>query len=385
MRLFLISPFILATLSCSSKDSSDASDSEEEHCEAEFTLTSPDGATATMSHCAFHETEVDFATMDGALLPQPHAMRFAFYGPGGDTGDCWIYWDIAGACPDITEYSMESEGVSMSWNTSDCDVPDSVKGNFEATSGSSIFTQLSSQPIGGTREGDDMALAVNAIINVEAADGSRLQGEVIFQEDVAIRYIDLGACSGSTGGDGDGDGFVGMEFGGDDCDDTDPTIGPHATEVCDDIDNDCDGSIDEDVQSTFYEDSDGDTWGDPASAYEACEMAAGDVTNDGDCDDTDAAINPDHGPDECDGIDNDCDERIDEDGRTPYYPDADGDGYGAEVTGELYCEDDAPEGYVTIPFDCDDDNDAKNPAEIEVCDGLDNDCNDEIDELPECD
>ena len=126
MRLFLISSFIFALTSCSSKDDGDGDGAPKESCQAEFTLTTADGTTATMSQCAFHETEVDFATMDGALLPQPHALRFAFYGPGGDTGDCWIFWDIAGACPDITEYSMESDGVSMSWNTTDCDVPEAA-------------------------------------------------------------------------------------------------------------------------------------------------------------------------------------------------------------------------------------------------------------------
>ena len=386
MRLFLISSFIFALTSCSSKDDGDGDGAPEESCQAEFTLTTADGTTATMSQCAFHETEVDFATMDGALLPQPHALRFAFYGPGGDTGDCWIFWDIAGACPDITEYSMESDGVSVSWNTTDCDVPEAAKGSFEAATGGSVFTQLSSQPVSGTRPGDDMTLSVSADIDVAAADGTRLQGQVIFQEDVAINYISLTACTGSSGGDADGDGAVGVEFGGDDCDDTNASIGPHATEVCDGIDNDCDGDTDEDVKSTFYKDNDGDSWGDPSTAYEACEMEDGDVDNMGDCDDTDASIRPESGPDECDGIDNDCDEIIDEDGRVGHYPDNDGDGYGADLPPELYCEDDAPDDYVTTPYDCNDEDETVNPDGTEVCgDGEDNDCDGGVDNLPECD
>ena len=384
MRLFLISPLLFATIACGKDAGSDDAESTAEDCQAEFTLTAADGSSASLSHCAYHETEVDFATMEGALLPQPHAMSFAFYGPGGDTGDCWIFWDIAGACPEITEYSMVNDGVSVSWNTNDCDVPDALKGAFEATAGSSVFAELTSQPVGGTREGDTMNLSVRATIDVEAADGSRLAGEVIFEEPVDIHYIALQACSGSSGGDGDGDGYIGAEFGGDDCNDADASIGPHATEVCDGVDNNCDGSIDEGTLSTFYVDADGDTWGDPDSAYEACEMNDGDVTNAGDCDDTDSDIRPESGLDTCDGVDNDCDGLVDEDGQIGHYPDRDGDGFGDDMPPELFCEGEAPDDYVTQPFDCDDEDPAVNPDATEVCDGADNDCNGEIDEPPAC-
>ena len=85
MRLFLISTFILGHHRLRLHDDADGEDEvQEDSRQAEFTLTAADGTTATMSQCAFHETEVDFATMDGAL-PQPHALA-AFYGPGGDTG-----------------------------------------------------------------------------------------------------------------------------------------------------------------------------------------------------------------------------------------------------------------------------------------------------------
>ncbi|MBK7735036.1 MAG: putative metal-binding motif-containing protein [Chitinophagaceae bacterium] len=37
-----------------------------------------------------------------------------------------------------------------------------------------------------------------------------------------------------------------------------PAINPGATEVCDGLDNNCDGQIDEGVKTTFYADADGD-------------------------------------------------------------------------------------------------------------------------------
>ena len=109
--------------------------------------------------------------------------------------------------------------------------------------------------------------------------------------------------------DADGDGFAA----GDDCDDADPAIFPGAEEMCDGIDNDCDAEIDEGLLDTWYEDDDGDGYGDPDTAFEACEVPAVYVTDGTDCDDTDAAVNP-GGTEVCDDddVDEDCDGDADE-------------------------------------------------------------------------
>ena len=89
--------------------------------------------------------------------------------------------------------------------------------------------------------------------------------------------------------DNDGDGYGdGADCLGPDCDDGDPAINPGATEVCDGVDNDCDTQTDEGVKTTYYEDADGDGYGDPGVSQDACAAPAGYVTDNTDCDDGDA-------------------------------------------------------------------------------------------------
>jgi len=63
-------------------------------------------------------------------------------------------------------------------------------------------------------------------------------------------------------------------------------------ETCDGLDNDCDGETDDGVKTTFYEDSDGDGYGNPSSTTEACSAPEGYVEDSTDCDDTDGSVNP---------------------------------------------------------------------------------------------
>nr|MBP9881187.1 T9SS type A sorting domain-containing protein [Chitinophagales bacterium] len=106
--------------------------------------------------------------------------------------------------------------------------------------------------------------------------------------------------------------IVGYVNNGLDCNDTLATIYPGATELCNYLDDDCDGLTDENLTYILsYQDNDGDDFGNPLIDSLACELPIGYVVDNTDCDDTNADIYP--GAEELlNGIDDDCDQTTDE-------------------------------------------------------------------------
>jgi hypothetical protein len=194
-------------------------------------------------------------------------------------------------------------------------------------------------------------------------------------------------CDDRTFGtrDVDGDGFVDAQCCngttcGTDCNDARADIRPGGTEVCNGIDDDCDGMVDEGVDLEGYVDADFDGVGDETMPTRGCAGSLGFATAAGDCDDRDPRRSP-RLLEACDGVDNDCNEVVDD--RTTvvtWYPDRDGDGFGDSASAVRACAAPTPPGgatwgYVLIGFDCDDADAATSPVAREVCDGRDNDCN----------
>ncbi|MEN9785446.1 MAG: hypothetical protein RLZZ299_710, partial [Pseudomonadota bacterium] len=176
-------------------------------------------------------------------------------------------------------------------------------------------------------------------------------------------------------GDADGDGFgvestrveacvrpLAAALVSGDCNDAVAGVNPGATEVCDagNVDEDCDLQVNENLLTTFYQDLDGDTWGDSNAMLQACAQPDGYVARGGDCNSAAAAVNP-GATEVCDAgnVDEDCDAKADDaDGsvlaasRTDWYQDVDGDTYGRTAVKVSRC--DAPAGYAAASGDCND-------------------------------
>ncbi len=107
-----------------------------------------------------------------------------------------------------------------------------------------------------------------------------------------------------------------------DCHDLASEVFPGAVEVCDGLDNDCDGLVDPDGADggvLVYADVDGDGAGDPGSAYMACEVSIGSSAVGTDCNDLDAFVRP-GAVERCDGVDQNCDRQVDEGCTDPQEP-----------------------------------------------------------------
>ncbi len=177
--------------------------------------------------------------------------------------------------------------------------------------------------------------------------------------------------------DADGDGFgdpqharreceqpEGTAANAEDCDDGDAAISPLAVEVCNLVDDNCSGAVDDaraEDALVWYTDGDGDHYGDPQRPVYACEWPEGTVAPGDDCDDTDPTIGP---------------ERV-------WYPDVDRDGYGDREAqpGDLVVSCSEPYGYSESRGDCNDLSAQVHPGAEEDCgNSRDDDCDGPVDE-----
>lgn len=215
--------------------------------------------------------------------------------------------------------------------------------------------------------------------------------------------------------DDDGDGYKEIE---EDCNDANPDINPGKIEYCNGVDDDCDGSVDGEAVDihVWYQDLDGDGWGNTDVSRYSCEQPALHVDKKGDCDDENPEAHPEAteacdatrdvncdgffgdldsdgaypctdcnnydasvypgAPEVCDGDDDDCDGIIDnaDEVNMYWYEDQDGDGYGVDASPIQGCE--KPDGYAKYNHDCDDSNSAISPDLPEYCgDDIDQNCN----------
>ncbi|MEO0600091.1 MAG: putative metal-binding motif-containing protein [Myxococcota bacterium] len=194
---------------------------------------------------------------------------------------------------------------------------------------------------------------------------------------VLLILLSVLGCRKSVVVDEDGDG-VEAAF---DCDDTDADIGPDMPEDCTEVDRNCDGSPYAGADgSVWYADGDGDGFGNVNVTRTACVAPDGFVAVADDCDDREPGVFP-GAPELCDGVDQDCDDAIDESATdwVTLYEDVDGDGFGDDAVTLTACPD--TPGYALVGGDCDDDDDTVAPDLPDICNGgVDDDCDATTDE-----
>ncbi len=178
-------------------------------------------------------------------------------------------------------------------------------------------------------------------IRYTAADSLSSEGDLILtlQDGTQLAPVVVRAndCTGGSASlyDNDTDGWTSCAG---DCDDAQPNVNPAAPEIADGRDNDCDGQIDEGT-TAFDDDGDGFT------------------EQQGDCNDSAFTVNPGRTELLGDGIDNDCD-----------------------GVADLGSDDIDGDGYSPVAGDCDDRNASIRPGAAELADGSDNNCNSVVDE-----
>jgi len=178
---------------------------------------------------------------------------------------------------------------------------------------------------------------------------------------------------------------------GGDCDDLNPSAHPGATEVCNGVDDDCLGGIDDNTDigcTVYFQDADTDGFGSNGDSQCLCApIGTYTAPIDGDCNDDNAAVHPE-AVEICNGTDDDCTNGVDTEnglqGCTVYFQDIDDDGFGLAGTGACACES-VGDQTATQAGDCDDQNPIRNPGQPEICDGFENNCNGQIDEVCDLD
>ncbi len=243
-------------------------------------------------------------------------------------------------------YITEMLGTTTTWRMDDV----SLYGNFISVTPQIYFADTDADGFGNA--------AIDSLTCIQPL-GYVLDSTDCDDNDSLINPTTIWFIDADLDGFGDPNNFTtsclspaGTVLNGDDCDDSNNLLN---------------------LATMYYVDADGDGFGDDATGVEQCVQPSNTITIGGDCDDADSTIYP--GVSEiCDGLDNNCNNNIDEGlNFVTYYTDADNDGYGTTTSSTL-CENPGA-GFCTNNEDCNDNNALINPSASEILDnGIDENC-----------
>ncbi|MBI2894894.1 MAG: hypothetical protein HYY06_15165 [Deltaproteobacteria bacterium] len=309
-------------------DPSDAACSDGEHCNGVESCDATNGCEPGTPPC---DDGVD-CTVDQCVEAEDECLRHADHGSCGpgelchDGGAGFLCEAVPCSEPADCDDGDGCNGVETCGKTGFCEA-----GGFEPCddgffcSGAEYCDAdgaCQDQPPPSCSDGVDCTIdscdvgsdaCAHAPSHVECADGSFCSGDEVCSalgcedgpppdcddgSDCTVdACVDPGGCSGSPR-DADADGHGDLACGGDDCDDGDALVSPEAEEICNGADDDCSGTADDGLECA-------------RGTALACETGCGSTgtrTCSVDC----AWGGCDAPPEDCNGVDDDCDDEVDE-------------------------------------------------------------------------
>ncbi|MDP6934049.1 MAG: putative metal-binding motif-containing protein, partial [Myxococcota bacterium] len=275
------------TTSSDDDDSNPKTDaSDDSSCFSEFTLEFPDGTSTSPDYCQAYTMKAQYE-FDPDEPPEIRTTELQFHAVTDEDFECWIQLLEPDACG-TGYYRLDAADGMVTFDTHDCTgVPDDYEDEYSSASGYVRFDQLYAGDEAGNFSGEPLETTVSGYLSVWSDDGILLSGDFSMTKDVKGTDSEEVDCAVSDGDDDD-DGFPDEE----DCGPLDPGQNPDAEEECDGVDNDCDGDTDEGVTGEWFQDLDGDGFGNPDVIEEACSSPEGFAAFGSDCDDTEADAFP---------------------------------------------------------------------------------------------
>ncbi len=369
--------------------------------------TGPSG-TAGVGLCARGRQECTagiWGTCEDEIVPEPESCDRRDNDCDGTSdedfdqdGDGFVTCGPAEDCDDQDSTKNPGQMEVCDGKDNDCD------GNVDETPGGDPLTRPCYD---GPADTEGKGICTGGVNACEGSSGYSTQctGQTTPQMEICNELDD--DCDGEIDEsfDDDGDGFT--ECGErPDCDDTDPEVNPDALEICNNVDDDCDGIVDGNETSCYDGPVGTATVGECRAGVATCAMGMpsgicdgqvipvdevcdgldndcdgevdegfdqdgdGVTSCDGDCDDLNAFVSPEL-PERCDCTDNDCDGTLDE---LPF-------GNAGSICEFGACHDFDGDGFTNCEGDCNDLDLSAFPGASEVCgDGVDNDCDGRVDE-----